>query len=117
MIPFATTTISVLRSPADEPAEGEDYRDPYDTQPDRTAVHVGVRAHISAPSGREQVAGGEQAVTRFGLACDPIELRHTDWVLDETTDITYRVVWAARRTGLPALEHTAGALELIEGAA
>lgn len=116
-VPLATTTIAVLRLPDGTPEEGDDWPDPYDEQlTERETIESGVRAHISAPSGQEQVAGGEQSVVRFSLACDPIDLRHTDWVLDEGTNVVYSVVWAAARRGL-GLEHTAAGLQLVEGAA
>lgn len=115
-VPFATTTISVLRLPADLPEEDEDYRDPYDAQPAREAISTGVRAHISAPSGTERVAGGSQEVIDAKLACDPADLLHTDRVLDERTEIVYEVVWSLPRRGL-GLDHTEAGLKLVEGLA
>lgn len=109
MIGFATTTITVLRV-ADDPD-----RDPYDTQPAPAEVHTGVRAHIGAPTGGERVAGGEQSRIDLRLTCDPVDLRHTDQVRDDTTGETFQVVWVKQRTGFK-LDHVTAFLQYIEGA-
>ncbi|MBM4414904.1 MAG: hypothetical protein FJ035_01235 [Chloroflexi bacterium] len=109
-VPLATTTIAVLRVPVDAT------RDPYDAQPAADTVASGVRAHISSPSGREHVAGGSQEVVEFRLACDPVDLRHTDRVQDEQTGSTYEVVWARPRQGL-GLDHIEAGLKQVSGGA
>lgn len=103
-----TTTISVLRVPADSA------RDPYDAQPAAEVVASGIRAHISSPSGREHTEGGSQEVVEFRLSCDPVEIRHTDRVQDEQTGAVYEVTWARERQGL-RLDHTQAALKQVTG--
>jgi hypothetical protein len=81
-IPLSTTTISVWRI-----SEVSSYDEPYAGEQEtsgRQQITSGVRAVIGRPSGREQVAGGEQSVSDFQLVAD----------LDERTGIDYRVVWA-----------------------
>jgi hypothetical protein len=109
-VPLATTTVAVLRVPADTA------RDPYDAQPAPETVASGVRAHISSPSGRERVAGGSQEVVEFRLACDPVDLRHTDRVQDEQCGAIYEVVWARPRKGL-GLDHVEAGLKQVSGGA
>lgn len=113
MIPVATTTISVLRD-----TTVDDTTDPYDS-PDSgepEAVATGVRAVISSPTGRERNIGGTQSQVEFSLSCDPTDLKHTDLVLDEVTNLRYQVVWVTRRNGL-GLEHTRAGLKMVEGIA
>ncbi|MFA7297319.1 MAG: hypothetical protein WC211_09090 [Dehalococcoidia bacterium] len=107
-VPLHTTTVSVLRLPADPS------RDPYDAQPTPEVVASGIRAHISSPSGRERVEGGSQEVVEFRLTCDPVDLRHTDQVQDEQTSALYEVTWARTREGL-GLDQTQGGLRQVSG--
>ena len=107
-VPLATTSIAVLRVPTDAT------RDPYDAQPAPETVVSGVRAHISSPSGRERVAGGSQEVVEFRLACDSVDLRHTDRVQDEQSGAIYEVVWARSRQGL-GLDHVEAGLKQVSG--
>lgn len=109
MIGHATTTITVLRVADDL------NRDPYDPQPAPAEVHTGVRAHIGSATGRERQAGGEQTVTDLRLTCDPVDLRHTDQIRDDTTGETFHVVWVKQRTGL-SMDHVTAFLQYIEGA-
>lgn len=109
-VSLATTTIAVLRVPADAS------RDPYDAKPAAEAIASGVRAHISGPSGRERTAGGSQEVVEFRLSCDPVDLRHTDQVQDEQTDAVYEVTWARIRQGL-GLDHVEAGLKQVAGVA
>lgn len=107
MIPLATTTIAVLRAPA-----GDEYAEPYAGAGTATWTRAttGVRAVIGRPSGREEVAGGEQSVWDFQLVCDPVELRRLDQVEDESTGVVYRVVWLMAYPGL-----VEAGLRLVEG--
>jgi hypothetical protein len=114
MIPLATTTIAVLEIPADVPAEGEDYRDPYDAQPDAVAAVTGVRARIGQPSGTEQVAGGAQELINAVLWCDPIELTNDSKVLDESTGLMFEVAAVFQQRGL-GLDHTKAWLRRTTG--
>lgn len=107
-IPFATTTVSVLRLPAGASD------DPYDAQPEREAVATGVRAHISTSTGFEQTEGGSQTVADFRMTCDPTDVRRTDRILDETTGEEFDVEWSAPRVGL-GLDHTFAGLQQVKG--
>lgn len=107
MIPLATTTIAVLRASAPD-----QYDEPYggSTPADRSEVAAGVRAVIDRPTGREQVAGGEQNRVDLSLACDPCDINHLDQVRDENTDQVYRVVWVLAYPG-----HVEGGLQIVSG--
>ena len=92
MIPLSTTTISVLRI-----KPGDEYDDPYSGsgEPDRDVVVSGVRAVIDQPGGRIELEGGQQNIIDYGLKCDLVTggLKHTDWVKDDYTSRTFRIVW------------------------
>ncbi|MET1006569.1 MAG: hypothetical protein ABWX96_13545 [Propionibacteriaceae bacterium] len=108
MIPLATHTISVLSpSAADLDAE------PYSGEDDRVEVVAsGIRAVIDAPSGREQIAGGEQAIWDFELVCDPQDsIARWDQIKDEATGVIYRVVWV----WLAPEDHIEAGLRLVQG--
>lgn len=112
MIPLATTTITVWRSPTDDGAEPFD---PLDPPEDHEMVVAGVRAHISSPSGDEAVtSGGDREVVQFGLGCDPCDVEHGDVVVDDTTGEQYQVDWAHHRVGL-GLDHVTGGLRQVSG--
>lgn len=117
MIPLSTTTVSVLRTPADDPEVGEDDRDPYDAQPAPEVVASGVKAHIGQASGTERVAGGTQAILGLRVWCEPFDegLRATDQVLDESTGITYEVDGQPHHARGLGLDHIVAPLKLIEG--
>lgn len=107
MIPAATTTITVLRA-----SVPDQYEEPYggDQPTDRAVVATGVRAVIDRPTGREQVAGGEQNRVDLALACDPVDIEHRDLVRDDTSGHVYRVVWV-----LSYPSHVEGGLQIISG--
>ncbi len=107
-VPLHTTTVSVLRVPADAA------RDPYDPPPAAEVVASGIRAHIASPSGRERTAGGSQEVVEFRLTCDPTDLRHTDQVQDDRTGDLYEVVWARNREGF-SLDQVQAGLRQVSG--
>jgi hypothetical protein len=109
-IPLATTTVSVLRVPADPD------RDPYDPTPEPSTVATGVRATISTSSGTETVAGGSQEVVNFRMSCDqfPAKLHHKDMVVDEQSGETYNVVWTVTRNGM-GLDHLQAGLQQVSG--
>lgn len=109
-IPLATTTITIQRPSVDPD------RDPYEEDPAPDTVAEGVRAHISSPSGREQIVGGEQEIVTFRLSCDPIDLQHVDTVVDDSTGEEYEVVWTLSRTGL-GMPHVQAGLRKTTGVA
>jgi hypothetical protein len=92
LIPLAITTISVLRIPPatdyDEPYSGAD-----DTSRDIAAEKI--RAVVDYPLGNLDLQGGQQNVSDYGLKCDPIPggLVNTDWIKDDTSGRTFRIVW------------------------
>lgn len=104
-IPFATTTIAILRQ-ADEDLEGEPYQDsPYLT------IATGIRAVVSmSPQnrGEETTRGGERSKVKARLSCDPCDLRHTDRVKDLTTNTEWTVEYSEPRVGLGVDHVTAG---------
>lgn len=108
MIPVATTTIRVLRVPVDLNL------DRYDAQPAEVVVVSGVRAHISSPAGSERNLSGSQEIATRHLDCDVVDLTHNDRVQDETTGVTYSVVWAQRRPGM-GLDRMEAELQVVEG--
>jgi hypothetical protein len=115
-IPYATTTVSVLRRSV---PDGD-----IDGYPDQEAVYApvstGTRAVVTSPirgvtSGGHTIReGSEQIVDVFKLVADPCDIQHTDRILDETTQIVYRVEWLAPRTGL-GLDHMDAGLSFVEG--
>lgn len=110
VIPIATTSVRVERVAVDPT------RDPYDPKPAPSIVASGIRAHLSAPSGSERLAGGsEQRIDRH-LDCDLADVRHYDEVVDEGTGLRYQVVWAESRTGL-GLDRVEAGLRRVEGIA
>lgn len=111
MIPLATTTISVLRLPDEDP---DDPRDPYDAQPERDTASSGVRARIGQPSGSEQLAGGSQEIIDAVLWSEPVDLTNDDQVLDGGTGTVYDVAAVFQQNGL-GLEHTKAWLRHVKG--
>lgn len=112
MIPLATTTISVLRIKPEDV-----YDEPYggERPTDRDVAASGVRAVIYRPvarsAGREQRAGGEQAIAELDLACDPCGITYLDWIKDDTTGAVYEVIYALAYPG----DHEEAGLRLVEG--
>lgn len=107
MIPFALHSISILRPGAAdldaEPYSGENER--------QDTVTTGIRAVIDAPSGREQIEGGEQSIWDFELVCDICDLQRLDTVRDEATGVDYRVVWI----WVAPDDHIEAGLRLVQG--
>ena len=101
-IPLATTTITILRQKPEDIYE-EPYSD--EQESDRVVFASGIRAVLMAPAtragqGQETTRGGEQVRVAFALACDPVDLRHTDWT--------------AQRVGF-GLDHTSAQMFKTEG--
>jgi hypothetical protein len=109
-LPMSTTTIAVLRMPADPE------RDPVeDFGMTPTTIATGVRAHISTSRGFENTSvGAQQSVVMFRLACDPTDLAHTDRVKDEKTGEEYEVLWTRSRQEL-GMGHVEAGLKQVEG--
>lgn len=106
MIPLHTTSITVRRSDQDGTRDAfdgvtfDDYR-------------TGIRAVIGSVSGTETATSGESTTVTARLDCDPVDLRHDDLVVDETTGLTWAVTFAAQRTGF-GLDHTVADLVLVQ---
>jgi hypothetical protein len=109
-IPLSTTTIRIDRVPLSAT------RDSYDVPPAASQVATGVRAHLSAPSGREILAGGSKEIVDRHLDCDVVDLLHGDTVTDLTTSVTYTVVWVHKRLGL-GLDRMEAGLRIVAGVA
>lgn len=109
---LATTKIEVLR-----PSSGAD-TDPYVVSDDSvdSVVVTGIPAHISAPSGRERVAGTGQEAVEFRLHCDVADIENNDRIYDLNTEETYEVIWAENRRGL-GLNHTVAGISKVTGQA
>lgn len=107
MIPLATTAITVLRI-----ADPDQYEEPYGgaSPSQRRVVAEGVRAVLDRPTGREQVAGGEQSTVDLSLACDPCDIGYRDVIKDERNGRLYRVVWT-----LDYGDHIEGGLRIVQG--
>jgi hypothetical protein len=110
VIPLATTSILVLRSPGIATADGDA------AQATFVPVSSGVRAHFSAPSGSEVIVGGSKERIDRHLDCDLTDLVHTDRVLDQGTGVVYDVVWAHLRQGL-GLDRIEAGVKLTTGLA
>jgi hypothetical protein len=78
-------------------------------------VASGIRAHFSSPRGSESLDGGTQQLEISDrLTTDPVDLLHTDQVLDESTEEVYDVVWVRQHHGL-GLDHTAAGVRQVRG--
>ncbi len=107
MIPFAVTTIDVLRP--------DTSADDFDNDSGTTVVHSGVRAVLSSPKGRGREIGGEIQIVDKDLECDTVEIRHYDVVRDNSDNQLYSVEWIDQRIGL-GLDHTTAGLKYTSGA-
>lgn len=110
MIPFQTTTISVLRLTV---PDGDTDGLP-DEGPTWNPIATKVRAVISSPGGTTIRDGSIQTILGYRLACDPTDLRHTDRVLDEQAQTLYDCNWTMRRVGV-GLDHDEAELRTVEG--
>lgn len=107
MIPLHTTTITVLRPPANV--------DPYDGAPARP-VATNVRAVIGSPSGADTRLGGDVSSVSARLDCDPCDVKFYDQVRDDQTRDVYEIVWLRNRSGF-GLDHVEAGLAQVQGAA
>lgn len=104
MIPLATTTVTVT-----SPGAGE----PYEAAAAGSTVAAGVPAHLSSPSGLEQLQGGSQQVIDKRLLSEPIDLLDsTMTVTDDGSGLAYEVVWVDQREGL-GISHTVAGLRRV----
>jgi hypothetical protein len=108
MIPISTTTITVY-SPATPDLDAEPYSGTEDTA--MVASASGIPAVIDRPRGREQIAGGEQAVWDFELICDNTPISRFSQIGDDTTGVRYDVVWVWEL----ANDHVEAGLRLVQG--
>lgn len=107
-LPISNTTISVMRSVSTD-----------DSLPiDSPAVLASHIAAVIRPksSGREDQVGGSKALSTYLLNADTNDLRHTDLVLDESSQQLFDVIFAVYRAGL-GLDHMYAELQLVQGMA
>jgi len=106
MLPLATTTVTVKRPPV-----ADDYAEPYSGTRTLDDIVTGLPAVIDAGTGRQVAAGGEQTVTELRFYTDEADVKNTDYLLDETSGVLYRITWCITFTG----DHVEGGIELVEG--
>lgn len=80
-IPFATTTISIVRDNL------AGLQDPYDDPsqypiPATSTVASGIRAVIKPPTANVNLTIGDRVVLESQLICDPCDLREGDYVTE-----------------------------------
>jgi hypothetical protein len=109
MIPLASTTLTVYRLPEDSTRDG------YDPQPARVQVGTGLRAHIGSPSGRATISDGDRVIVGYTLHTDGFDFQQDDQIVDDTTGITYLLLWA-KRTTVFGMDFCQGAVRVVEGA-
>lgn len=80
-IPFATTTISIVRS--NLPVMEDPYDDPsaYPIPP-TSPVASGIRAVVKPPTTNVNLTIGDRVVLESNLICDPCDLREGDYVTE-----------------------------------
>lgn len=107
-----TTTITVFR-----PREGADV-DPYvpGDNPVDELVYESIPAHISKPSSSKAPDGSTSSRKSHPMQCAPIELLHTDRVVDDVTGVSYSIDSVMSRVGL-GLDHVTAKIKVIEGVA
>jgi len=108
MVVIGTTTVTITGQAAD-------------VDPDEAATVVtvasGVRAHLSSPTGIDVAVGGDKEVVDMvaylpaGTTVEP-----SDRLVDDTTGITYSIVWTRARHGL-GLAHVACGVRGVRGGA
>jgi hypothetical protein len=109
MLPFGTTTISVLRSSA---ADGTDAYP--DVEPTYSPIATGIRAVIGTPGGMVVQEGTLREDIAYPLKCDVTDLQHADRIEDESTGPVYTVKWVSQSRGF-GLDHMDAELRLVEG--
>lgn len=102
-LPLSTTTVTVKRRPT--------AGDAFD-RPAHATIRTGLRATIGGQTGTETNGDGTSSQVTARLVCDPYDLHHDDLIVDDTTLLTWEVLWVARRTAL-GVDHTAADLLLV----
>ena len=112
-IPVFETLVTFLAQSAGATTDEWDGPAAYDV-----TVVQHVRAVIGTETGSEKETGGMQEDVLATLTCDPFHpgtyAFHNMRVLDETTGLTWEVVWARARYAL-GLDHISGALRMVTG--
>jgi hypothetical protein len=110
MLPFSTSTFTILRSDADPATDG--YADTAANWPEQ---EEGIRGHISRPSFAEVRAGSVQTLDVMSIALDPCDIRVNDRVQDERDLQVYELVGSPmQRIGF-GLEHVNAQIRLVTG--
>lgn len=116
MIPLATTTITIKgkrpQSSVDPDAEGYD-----PPAPEPEILATGIRAAIATPEGMRKYGDSDEQIL-YALRCDPVDIDLTrfDTIVDENTDVEYRVS-SAQHSHVVAfgLDHIKARLYLEKG--
>jgi hypothetical protein len=113
-IPLQTTTVTVMgrrpQAPVDPDLEGYEP----DPLPLITLV-TGLRASITLPSSRRQVASTDQTDV-YVLRTDPFEINRYDIVIDESDGVEYEVSSAVPSKPVSwGLQHTIAYITLSKG--
>jgi hypothetical protein len=110
MLPFSTSTFTILRSDADPTTDG--YGDTAASWVDQSES---IRGHISRPTFAEVRAGSVQTLDTLSIALDPCDLRVNDRVQDERDLQVYELVGSPmQRIGF-GLEHVNAQIRLVTG--
>lgn len=82
-----------------------------------TTPYSALPAHVSAPSGRDSIVGGDaETVTAVAYLQPGVTIRHDDLVTDDRSGIVHEVVWVRERVGL-GLGHVHVGMRAVRGGA
>jgi hypothetical protein len=110
-VPLANTTVTITRNVY----AGTPTPDPLDSTPTVQTVASGARATIAPPkSAKETLIRGDHVVYESELVCDPTALQVADFVLDNSTGLTWSVLWVTQVTSL-GMNHTQAGLRRLTG--
>ena len=90
MIPFATTTISIIRSTLSVTEDPYDPpwtmggTDPMYPNPGSSVIVSGIRAVVSVPTANTILTIGDRIVYTSKLTCDPCDLQEADLVTESS---------------------------------
>lgn len=105
---ITTTTVTVTR----QAGTGDSW-----VPASTTTAYSGLAAHVSAPAGRDSIAGGDaEVVTAVAYLPSGTVIRHDDLITDDTSGIQHEVVWVRQRDGL-GLDHVHIGLRAVRGGA
>jgi hypothetical protein len=96
---WPTTTIALLAASEDDvPDSDDDWGGAPDPETGYTKVAIGIRAHLSAPSGAAAFGQEGSSVTaQYRLLADPCPIVDNMRLRDEVTGLEYQVDWCLPR--------------------